>query len=117
MLSDDALERIGTRKGRGRKKKEKKLEDRKSASGFEDAEEARGERKVAMWEVCGGDDEWIFRSETPPRSRGPEKHPLSFETRFESKPGSPFDLLPRSHALRSKSNATSFFPNGWTRRA
>lgn len=31
-----------------------------------------------------GDDEWIFRSETPPRSRGPEKHPFSFETRIES---------------------------------
>lgn len=43
-------------------------------------------------------------------------------TPFPSKPGSkvtgfPFDLLPRSRALRSKSNATSFFPNGWTRRS
>lgn len=54
MLSDDALERTGTRKGRGRKKKEKKLEDRKSASGFEDAKEARGGKK-------GGDVGGVWR--------------------------------------------------------
>lgn len=75
MLSDDALER----RRKGEKKKKKRIE----SEWFGRRKQLGGKERWRCGGV-GGDDEWIFRSETPPRSRGPEKHPFSFETRIES---------------------------------
>lgn len=44
--------------------------------GFEDAKAPAKKRKEAMRLRVGNDDEWIFRSATPPRGCGPEKHPF-----------------------------------------
>ena len=75
--------------------------------------ESIDEEKKAGDGEADNDDEWLFRSATPPRGCGPEKHPFSFESRPGSKAtGFRVDLLPRSRALRSRGNATSFFPTG-----
>lgn len=107
MLSDDALER--RRKGGKKKKKEQK------ASGLEDGSSQEG-KKGGDVGVLEGMTNGFFVARHLPGAVDLKSTP------FPSKPGSkatgfPFDLLPRSRALRSKSNATSFFPNGWTRRS
>lgn len=117
MLSDDALERTkGKEKKRKEEKKKQKMGGQKAASGFEDAEAARRGRKVATGGMWRGMTNGFFVARHLPGAVDLKSTP------FPSKPGSkatgfPFDLLPWSRALRSKSSATSFFPNGWTRRA
>lgn len=86
MLSDDAPETGGGRGSWEKKRKggEKKKKKRRMVS--KTRKQSRRKGKVAMGGGCvcvEGDDEWIFRSETPP-SGAWKATPFPFETRIES---------------------------------
>lgn len=99
------MKRGGGERGVYKKGDEGGFERGSTRFGEKKAKEGDGQKKV----VLGNDDEWLFRSATSLRGRGPEKHPFPSEPAPGSKAtGFCFDLLPQSCALHSRGKATSF---------